>query len=465
MGAQRNSPKPSPKNKSTTLQHLFDLDSKKNNCSNLSGRDSISRGSLFETENEEVLSVIPFCSFTYTFTDPLESPSEQDLKRQKLLQLLSIIKSPKTQLQDQVFQPLFSMISTNLFRPLPPPCNKSGTCFLPDDEDLATTPTMAWPHLQIVYDVLLRLVISMEAKALRDYIDQPFLVNLLSLFQSEDPRERESLKNVYHRIYSKFTFYRSFMRKAMNDVFLHYIFETDPHFGIAELLEIWGSIINGFTVPLKEEHKLFLMRVLVPLHKPKGIQAYHRQLAYCVSQFVQKEPLLGGVVVRGILRYWPVTNCQKEVLLIGELEELVENIDPEQYRKLAPLICTQITKCFNSCNSQVAERALYVWNNEQFIKMVSQSTEEVFPVIVAGVEKNLKIHWSQSVQQLTENVKVMLEETEPGLYSKCLQEIERQEFAAGQEEMKRKEKWERIEIVAAARSQFLQQPPHCIKCS
>lgn len=71
----------------------------------------------------------------------------------------------------------------------------------------------------------------------------------------------------------------------MNDVFLPYTFEAERHCGIGELLEIWGSIINGFTIPLKEKHELFLMRVLIPLYKTKGMQVYYRQLAYCVSQF------------------------------------------------------------------------------------------------------------------------------------------------------------------------------------
>lgn len=128
-----------------------------------------------------------------------------------------------------------------------------------------------WPHLQIVYDILLRLVIDMDPKTLREYIDHHFLINLLSLFQTEDPRERNSLENVYHRIYAKFTFCCSFTRKFMNDVFLHYVYETGKHCGIGELLETWGSIINGFTVLLKEEHKLFLMRVLIPLHKTEGM--------------------------------------------------------------------------------------------------------------------------------------------------------------------------------------------------
>ena len=96
------------------------------------------------------------------------------------------------------------------------------------------------------------------------------------------------------------------------------------------------------------------MRVLIPLHKGKVMQVYHSQLACCIDQFVQKEPMLSGVAVRGILKYWPATNCQKEVLFIDELEELVENIDHDQYRKLAVLICTQISRCLNSLNSQVS---------------------------------------------------------------------------------------------------------------
>ncbi|KAJ6310892.1 hypothetical protein OIU76_015583 [Salix suchowensis] len=198
------------------------------------------------------------------------------------------------------------------------------------------------------------------------------------------------------------------MRKSMNDVFLHYIFDSEMHSGIGELLEIW------------------------------------------------KEPMLGGTVVRGILKYWPATNCQKEVLFIDELEELVENIDPDHYRKLALLICTQISRCLNSLNSQVAERALYVWNNEQFVKMASSMMEEVFPVVVEGVEKNLKWHWSKSVKQLTENVKTVIEEMDPDLYDRCLKELAHREYLAGQEDIKRKENWERLELAAANNHQFFQ---------
>ncbi|KAF6176255.1 hypothetical protein GIB67_023546 [Kingdonia uniflora] len=464
MGAQRKIPKTSSKKKSMTLQYLFDLDSKTSiSNGNNSSNNTPSNQTSFDSETEELLSIISICNSIFTFMDASESPSKQDLKRLKLSQLLSVIKSSKKPFDDHIFSSLISMLSVNLFRPLPPPSNASMSADFPDDEDPMTTLNPAWPHLQVIYDIFLRLVLNSDTKTLRSYIDHSFLTNLLTLFQTEDPRERDVLKNVYHQIYSKLTFYRSYMRKSMNDVFLHFAFETDRHCGIGELLEIWGSIINGFTVPLKEDHKLFLMRILIPLHKPKGMPAYHRQLAYCISQFVQKEPVLGEVVVKGILRYWPITNCQKEVLLIGELEELVENIDPEQYKMLAGPMCTQISRCLNSWNSQVAERALYVWNNEHFFKMASEAMEEMFPAVVEGLEKNLKWHWSKSVRQLTSNIKTMLEEMEPTLYNKCLRELDRKESLAGYEVTKRNQKWEKLEL-EAAKNQFVEQP-QCIGVS
>ena len=52
------------------------------------------------------------------------------------------------------------------------------------------------------------------------------------------------------------------------------------------------SIINGFALPLKEEHKIFLLKVLLPLHKAKALSVHHPQLAYCVVQFLEKDPQL-----------------------------------------------------------------------------------------------------------------------------------------------------------------------------
>ncbi len=62
----------------------------------------------------------------------------------------------------------------------------------------------------------------------------------MELFDSEDPRERDFLKTVLHRIYGKFLGLRAFIRKQINNIFLRFIYETEHFNGVGELLEILG---------------------------------------------------------------------------------------------------------------------------------------------------------------------------------------------------------------------------------
>jgi serine/threonine-protein phosphatase 2A regulatory subunit B' len=148
--------------------------------------------------------------------------------------------------------------------------------------------------------------------------------------------------------------HRPFIRKAINNIFYHFIFETEKHNGIGELLEILGSIINGFALPLKEEHKLFLVRALLPLHKPSCLAVYHQQLSYCIVQFVEKDSKLADTVIQGLIKYWPVTNSQKEVLFLGELEEVLEATRLAEFQRCMVPLFKQISHSLNSLHFQVS---------------------------------------------------------------------------------------------------------------
>ncbi len=60
----------------------------------------------------------------------------------------------------------------------------------------------------------------------------------------------------------KFMSLRSFIRKAIGNVFFRFVYETEKHNGIGELLEILGSIINGFALPLKQVRACGFTRAL-----------------------------------------------------------------------------------------------------------------------------------------------------------------------------------------------------------
>lgn len=385
------------------------------------------------------------CSFHCDFANSDKWAREIELKRQTLLEVHDFIESGSGKLTAPMQEDFIRMVSVNIFRCLPP---ASDLAELDDDEPYQEP---SWPHLQIVYELLLRYIASSEtdAKLAKRYIDHIFVLRLMELFDSEDPREREYLKTLLHRIYGKFMVHRPFIRKAMNNVFYRFIFETQKHCGIGELLEILGSIINGFALPMKEEHKLFLVRALIPLHKPKGFWAYHHQLAYCIIQFVDKDYHLAELVIRGLLKYWPVTNCQKEVLFLAELEEVLEATPASEFHRCMLPLFRQIGRCLTSPHFQVAQQALYLWNSEHIVNLIAQNRSVILPLIFDALERNTQGHWNQGIHDLTANVRKIFQEMDSELFKECQEQYFKKETRCRELEEQRELTWKRIEAVAA----------------
>lgn len=294
------------------------------------------------------------CCALFDFTEALSDLKSKEIKRAALNELIDYVTNNRKVITEEMYPEVVNMFAINLFRTLPPPDNPNAAEFDPEEDE----PTLeaAWPHLQLVYEFFLRFLESADFQAgiAKTYVEQAFVVQLLELFDSEDPRERDFLKTTLHRIYGKFLSLRAFIRRAINNIFFCFAYESLHHNGAAELLEILGSIINGFTLPLKLEHQRFLMKVLLPLHKCKSLSIYHPQLTYCIVQFLEKDPSLGHSVVEGLLKFWPKVNSPKEVLLLNELEEVMEVMETDEFTKVADKLFTRLAQCISSTHFQVS---------------------------------------------------------------------------------------------------------------
>lgn len=135
----------------------------------------------------------------------------------------------------------------------------------------------AWPHLQLVYELLLKFIMTnyITTQTISSNISNSFVKQMLDLFDSEDPRERDYLKTILHRIYGKFMPIRTNIRKQVMNLLLKVTYEHETHNGLTELLEILSSIISGFAAPLKPEHQDFFMKVMVPLHRVKTLSTFN----------------------------------------------------------------------------------------------------------------------------------------------------------------------------------------------
>uniref|UniRef100_A0A8B9NH63 Serine/threonine protein phosphatase 2A regulatory subunit n=1 Tax=Accipiter nisus TaxID=211598 RepID=A0A8B9NH63_9AVES len=363
------------------------------------------------------------CCVLFDFiSDPLSDLKFKEVKRAGLNEMVEYITHNRDVVTEAIYPEAVIMFSVNLFRTLPPSSNPTGAEFDPEEDE----PTLeaAWPHLQLVYEFFLRFLESpdFQPNVAKKYIDQKFVLSLLDLFDSEDPRERDFLKTILHRIYGKFLGLRAYVRRQINNIFYRFIYETEHHNGIAELLEILGSIINGFALPLKEEHKMFLIRVLLPLHKVKSLSVYHPQLAYCVVQFLEKDSSLTEPVIVGLLKFWPKTHSPKEVMFLNELEEILDVIEPSEFVKVMEPLFRQLAKCVSSPHFQVAERALYYWNNEYIMSLISDNAAKILPIMFPALYKNSKSHWNKTIHGLIYNALKLFMEMNQKLFDDCTQQ-------------------------------------------
>lgn len=394
------------------------------------------------------------CCVLFDFViDPLSDLKWKEVKRAALNEMVEFVSHNRGVITEPIYPEAIHMFSVNLFRTLPPSSNPHGAEFDPEEDEPALE--ASWPHLQLVYEFFLRFLESpdFQPNTGKKYIDQRFVLQLLELFDFEDPRERDFLKTLLHRIYGKFLGLRAYIRKQINNIFYSFIYETEHHNGIAELLEILGSIINGFALPLKEEHKVFLLKVLLPLHKVKSLSVYHPQLAYCVVQFLEKDPSLTEPVIMGLLKFWPKVHSPKEVMYLNELEEILDVIEPAEFTKVMVPLFKQLAKCVSSPHFQVAERALYFWNNEYILSLISDNASTILPVVFPALYKS-KEHWNKTIHGLIYNALKLFMEMNQKLFDDCTQQYKAERQKEKERMKNREDAWTKVNNLAIGNPQY-----------
>merc|ERR1712173_166720 len=210
---------------------------------------------------------------------------------------------------------------------------------------------------------------------------------------------------------------------------------------------ILGSIINGFATPLKDEHQKFLRNVLIPLHKVSTLSQYHAQLAYCVVQFIEKDPALSSNIVGGLLRFWPIISCSKELLFLSELEEVLEMTEQPQFEKLIVPVFKRIAACICSPHFQVAERALFLWNNDVIAAFMSDHRPIILPLLYPALHVNLERHWNNTVTQLTTHIMQQFMDMDEKLFKK-VEAHYKETHKPAQRAKERTAKWKKIQTLS-----------------
>lgn len=146
-----------------------------------------------------------------------------------------------------------------------------------------------------------------------------------------------------------------------------------------------------------------------------------------------------------------------QILFLNELEEIIELVQIEQFALVLRPLFLRMSQAVCSSHFQVSQRALYLWNNESLVRMVSARRAEVLPLIFGALYRNCENHWhryallkcigcaafcssdaltwflltsmryNSTVQTLTYNVLKLFMEMDSQLFDQCSAQLEERE--------------------------------------
>merc|ERR1712226_1597355 len=104
----------------------------------------------------------------------------------------------------------------------------------------------------------------------------------------------------------------------------------------------------------------------------------------------------------------------------------------------------RVALCITCPHFQVAERTLFLWNNDYVVQLINTNRQALFPIIIGALYKNSKQHWNSAVHGLTFNVLKLLMEADPRLFDECSAQHRTDEEEEEKRLLVRQKYWDRM---------------------
>ncbi|CAH2094613.1 unnamed protein product [Euphydryas editha] len=131
-------------------------------------------------------------------------------------------------------------------------------------------------------------------------------------------------------------------------------------------------------------------------------------------------------------------------MFLGEIEEILDVIEPAQFAKIQEPLFRQIAKCVSSPHFQVAERALYYWNNEYILSLMEENNQVIMPIMFPALYRMSKEHWNQTIVTLVYNVLKTFMEMNSKLFDELTASYKAERQKEKKREKERDELWKRL---------------------
>lgn len=331
-------------------------------------------------------------------------------KKILLIQLIELFESKNglEYILPQSINKFISMVVQNISRPFPP---QKVINPLFDFDDV--TQDMAWPHLALVYEALLKLLMSPISLKIKH---PTFVSVLVKNSCSPDERERMAVRDNLKLLFVKCPDLQETILRLVQNQFLT---GTCSH----QILEFILAVLDEVGRPLPENLVNMYKNSILFLHSSKMFLSFYKAFFAVVNRFVRFERSLLHPTMEYLVKHWPSSTVRKQLVFMSEMEGLTLNYFEDVNEEIAKMVFQKLSELVNQPNIDIAETALNVLLGPALEEPLLNFPELAIKILTQELMNAANKNWNDYVQEDSKLALQMLSDLNPKAFKATVSKL------------------------------------------
>lgn len=346
------------------------------------------------------------CKYICNFSNDEFDKQAQMIKRNTLRELLEYYNTPYvSQLPAEAHQITYDMCCSNIFRTF----NNNKLFFQPEELPQCLDPF--YSHLDMVYSILLRLLtVSKQVFSLN------FHVMFLDVFETQDSREHHLIVKALIQYYVSF---KDRQEDLFNKVCSHvdgYVENISTPHAVIPAIKFVSRVFRAIIPAIPPQWIQLVLKHFLPLLRTTHISWFNEDLINifnCISQIDTQSSIR---IFFYIINHWTEKSILAQLTHLEMLNQMLNYMSVTAFSQVYTPLFALYGNCALSTSSRVAELSFKIWLEDKTPAVVVNQSKYVFPLILKGITRASKSHWSQDTKNAALAVLRKLHDLDPFAY-------------------------------------------------
>jgi hypothetical protein len=361
---------------------------------------------------ELLLAKFSLCEKICDFSIPDADVQAREIKAATLRELDVIFADRQTvgKWPPALFNAFYRMVARNIWRNIP-----ATDPILLDGLEEPVIAEDAWPHLQLVYGIIMKY---QQANVNDKRMGRPFVMRLMGNLHVPDRSEREAVLLFIERHVACHREDQELVIRRFTHILRDYRDGLIEPFAIGPILKFLGSRWKDPSLSptfLRERVRPELLYLVSARH----LKSLFGPITHFFEVALDGDDRLGYDLIMTAMTRWPTRYPAKQAVLLELIIFIFSRLPKPVVTKIVHNVFGLFARCARSLHRDVVQSSFRVWTDDQFLASCSELTPVIYPLLVDHVVLASRRHWNPFIRKLATDTLAAMKRVDQKAFDRC----------------------------------------------